>query len=166
MLEDLFLMLAEEFSDLPNFSEIMRITVRLLTAAVLGGALGYERERMEKDAGMRTHMLVAVGTAIFMVGPLEAAVSMNDMSRVMQGVIQGIGFLGAGAIIIGSATRRTKGLTTAASVWATAGVGMAAGIGMGFTAILSTLVLLFILAVLPHIYPGSKRIKKYQEREL
>jgi len=149
--QDYWQVIVSEFSDIPASSEALRIIIRLLVAAILGGLLGYERELREKDAGIRTHMLVAVGTALFIVGPLQAGANLNDMTRVMQGVVQGIGFLGAGAIIIGTSTRRTRGLTTAAGIWATAGIGMAAGLGMEVTAILSTFVLLFILAFLPYI---------------
>lgn len=157
MWQDILQVITSEFSDVPDISEALRIIIRLSMAGLLGGLLGYEREFREKDAGMRTHMLVSVGTALFVIGPLQAGASINDMTRVMQGVVQGIGFLGAGAIIIGTATRKTKGLTTAASIWATAGIGMAAGLGMEATAIISTLVLLFILACLPYLFPGQKK---------
>jgi putative Mg2+ transporter-C (MgtC) family protein len=76
-----------------------------------------------------------------------------DLSRVLQGVVQGIGFLGAGAIIVRSAQREIEGLTTAASIWATAGIGVLAGLGMEVTALLSTAIVLVILAAVPHISP-------------
>ncbi|MBP6986365.1 MAG: MgtC/SapB family protein [Alphaproteobacteria bacterium] len=152
-----------EFSDLKDLDEVVRMIVRLLVAAFLGGALGYERERNAKDAGIRTHMLVAVGTAIFVMVPLETGANVNDVTRVLQGIVQGIGFLGAGAIIVGTASQRTRGLTTAAGIWSTAGVGVAAGLGMESTAVLSTLLLLFILSVVPYV---SKTIrKKHHELE-
>lgn len=113
--------------------------------------MGYEREQKSRSAGVRTHMLVAVGAAIFMIGPTQAGMSLGDLSRVIQGTIQGIGFLGAGAIIIGTATRRVQGLTTAASIWATAGIGVAAGLGIEATAILSTIIVLFVLTIVPLI---------------
>lgn len=156
MWQEVLDVITSEFSDLQAFSGALRVIIRLFVAAFLGGLLGYERERQAKDAGVRTHMLVAVGTALFIIGPLQAGATLNDMTRVMQGVVQGIGFLGAGTIIIGSATRRTKGLTTAASISATAGIGMVAGLGMEATAILSTFILLFILAFVPYIIPRLK----------
>ncbi len=151
--------LSSEFSDLAQFDDAFRVFIRLVVAGVLGGLLGYEREKKSKDAGIRTHMLVAVGSALFIIGPIFSGTTINDMSRVIQGIIQGIGFLGAGAIIMGTSTTRTKGLTTAASIWATAGVGMIAGLGMEATAILSTLILLVILGFLPTSLLKTKRKK-------
>ena len=83
-------------------------------------------------------MLVAVGAAIFMIGPTQAGMSLGDLSRVIQGTIQGIGFLGAGTIILGTTTQRVRGLTTAASIWTAAGIGIASGLGMEATAAFSS----------------------------
>ncbi|MFT6099159.1 MAG: putative Mg2+ transporter-C (MgtC) family protein [Arenicella sp.] len=80
---------------------------------------------------------------------MQAGMQINDMSRVLQGIVQGIGFLGAGAIVIGTMSQRTQGLTTAAGVWATAAVGMLAGLGLESTAVLVTIFVLIILAFLP-----------------
>ena len=151
MLQEIWSTVVVEFSDIPDVASVTRITVRILVAAVLGGILGYEREQKSRSAGVRTHMLVAVGAAIFMIGPTQAGMSLGDLSRVIQGTIQGIGFLGAGAIIIGTATRRVQGLTKAASIWATAGIGVAAGLGIEATAILSTIIVLFVLTIVPLI---------------
>jgi len=149
MLQEVWSTLASEFSDITDVATATRIAVRILVAGLLGGVLGYDRARKERSAGIRTHMLVAVGTAIFMLGPTQAGMPLGDLSRVIQGVVQGIGFLAAGAIIIGTAARQARGLTTAASVWAAAGIGVAAGIGMEVTAILATATVYFILAVVP-----------------
>ncbi len=157
MLEEIGAVILEEFSDVPDVESVMRIVLRLLIAGILGGLLGYERERRGKSAGIRTHMLVAVGAAIFILVPQQAGASINDITRVLQGVIQGVGFLGAGAIIVGNATEKSRGLTTAAGVWVTAGIGMVAGLGMLTTAILSTLVVLLILLVAPLL---AKRVIK------
>jgi putative Mg2+ transporter-C (MgtC) family protein len=140
-----------EFSDISDPSQLTRVFIRLTVAVVLGGLLGYERELRGRSAGLRTHMLVALGAALFVLVPLEAGISTNDLSRVLQGVIAGIGFLGAGAIIKLSQAEEIKGLTTAASVWLTAAIGIAAGLGRETTAVLSTLFALFILAVLRRI---------------
>ncbi|MCB5204639.1 MgtC/SapB family protein [Neorhizobium sp. T786] len=121
-------------------------------AAVLSGILGYERERKGRNAGVRTHMLVAVGAALFVIGPLQSGMEIGDLSRVLQGIVQGIGFLGAGAIIVRSAQREIEGLTTA-SIWATAGIGVLAGLGLETTAVLSTVIVLIILAAVPHLLP-------------
>lgn len=149
--------LREEFSDISDPAQVTRVCVRLLVAALLGGLLGYERESRGISAGLRTHMLVAVGSAIFVLVPLEAGVSQADLSRVLQGVVTGVGFLGAGAIIKLNQEQEIKGLTTAASVWLTAAIGVAAGMGREMTAILSALLALFILAVLRRRSGSEKR---------
>lgn len=152
--EEIWSTLVSEFSDVPDVSTITRITLRLVIAAVLGGVLGYERERKGRSAGVRTHMLVAVGAALFVIGPMQSGMPIADMSRVLQGIVQGIGFLGAGAIMVRSAQRRqVEGLTTAANIWATAGIGVIAGLGLEATAVLSTVIVLIILAAVPIVLP-------------
>ncbi len=138
-----------EFTDIPDVAQITRITVRLLVAALLGGLLGYEREQRGKSAGVRTHMLVAIGAALFVLIPQQAGATSADLTRVLQGLIAGVGFLGAGAIISGTKQVETRGLTTAAGIWVTAAIGIAAGMGRESTAVLSTLIALFILSVVP-----------------
>jgi putative Mg2+ transporter-C (MgtC) family protein len=91
--------LSAEFADLADIGEATQVTARLLVAAVLGGLLGLERELQGKAAGLRTHMLVAMGATLFVLVPQMAGMGIADLSRVIQGVIQGIGFLGAGAIM-------------------------------------------------------------------
>jgi putative Mg2+ transporter-C (MgtC) family protein len=143
--------LISEFSDVPDASQVTRIVLRLVIAALLGGLLGYERERHGKAAGVRTHMLVALGAALFVLVPKEAGVSGADLTRVIQGIVAGIGFLGAGAIIKGSAEESVKGLTTAAGIWLTAAIGIACGLGRESTAVLSALLAFVILALVPHL---------------
>jgi putative Mg2+ transporter-C (MgtC) family protein len=140
----------QEFSDLGNAEDITRMVLRLLVAVILGGLLGYERESVGASAGLRTHMLVALGSAMFVLIPLQAGMQIQDLSRVLQGVTAGIGFLGAGAILKQSERNDIKGLTTAASVWLAAAVGIAAGMGREATAVLSTLLAIVILAILRH----------------
>ena len=136
-----------EFSDLGDPSDITRVCVRLLVATVLGAVLGFERESVGAPAGLRTHMLVSLGSALFILVPLQAGMSLEDMSRVLQGVTAGIGFLGAGAIIK-LQNEGIKGLTTAAGIWLTAAVGVAAGMGLEATAVLSAMFGLVILSLL------------------
>ena len=141
-----------EFSDMPDATQITRITLRLLVAAILGGLLGYEREVQGKSAGVRTHMMVAIGAALFVLIPQQAGASTADLTRVLQGLTAGVGFLGAGTIIMGTRKVETRGLTTAAGIWVTAAIGVAAGMGRESTAVLSTFLSLFVLSVIPWIY--------------
>jgi putative Mg2+ transporter-C (MgtC) family protein len=143
---EVWMTIQQEFSDLGDASSVTQVVMRLGLALILGGVLGFEREMAGRDAGLRTHMLVAVGAALFMVVPLQAGFSQDNMSRVLQGLVSGVGFLGAGAIIKLSAEREVRGLTTAASLWFSAGVGVAAGLGHEATAILSVALALAILA--------------------
>ncbi|UVW30353.1 MgtC/SapB family protein [Massilia sp. H6] len=144
----------QEFSDLGSPEEITRVCLRLLVAVALGGILGYERETVGASAGLRTHMLVSLGAALFVLIPLQAGMQLGDMSRVLQGVTAGIGFIGAGAIMKHSSKNDIRGVTTAASVWLTAAVGIAAGMGREATAVLSALFALVILSLLRH---GTKQ---------
>lgn len=140
-----------EFSDLKDVSEITTLVIRLLMAALLGGILGFEREQRGKAAGIKTHMLVAIGSALFVLIPQQAGLSEQELSRVMQGIIAGIGFLGAGAILKGHDEKDLKGLTTAAGIWLTAAIGVAAGLGRESSAILCTLLALAILVAMPKV---------------
>lgn len=143
--------LQSEFSDAPDAEQVTRILTRLLLAGVLGGVLGYERESRGKAAGVRTHMLVAMGAALFVLVPALGGMAVADMSRVIQGVVTGVGFLGAGAIIKHRSEEDVQGLTTAAGIWMTAAIGVACGLGRESTALLSTLLALAVLVVLPRL---------------
>lgn len=159
MWQEIWNTVLSEFSDVPDAEQVTRITLRLLVAAVLGGLLGYEREQQGKSAGVRTHMMVAMGAALFVLIPQQAGASSADLSRVLQGLIAGVGFLGTGAIIMGNREVATRGLTTAASLWVTAAIGVAAGMGRESTAVLSTLIALLILSVVPWIYRTKNQNK-------
>ena len=140
-----------EFSDATDVEQITRILTRLVLAAMLGGVLGYERENRGKAAGIRTHMLVAMGSALFVLVPQQAGMTVPDLSRVIQGIVAGIGFLGAGAIVKNRGEDDVQGLTTAAGVWMTAAIGVACGLGRESTALLSTILTLIILAGVPKL---------------
>jgi putative Mg2+ transporter-C (MgtC) family protein len=114
---------------LPSLDQAVVVIVRLVAAALLGGVLGAERESEGKAAGLRTHMLVALGAALFVVGPRQAGFSEGDLGRIVQGVAAGIGFIGAGTILKLTHREEIKGLTTAASIWFTAAIGIVAGVG-------------------------------------
>jgi putative Mg2+ transporter-C (MgtC) family protein len=144
---------ASEFSDLPDLEQFVRLLVRLVLSALLGGLLGLERELHGKAAGVRTHMLVSLGAALFVLVPQQAGMDPADLSRVIQGVVAGVGFLCAGTILKignGSATvgdDHVKGLTTAAGLWLTAAIGIASGLGREMTALLTTLLAIGILSL-------------------
>lgn len=140
--------IVSEFSDITDLNEMVVILLRLSLATLLGAAIGYEREQRGKDAGLRTHMLVSLGAAIFIIVPVTSEMDSADVSRVMQGIVSGVGFLGAGAIIKQGKDLSITGLTTAASIWVAAAIGISAGYGREATAVASTLVALFVLAVL------------------
>src|SRR5205085_6243353 len=107
----------------------MRVAVRLLVAVLIGGVVGFEREREGKAAGIRTHMLVSLGAALLTLACLEAGFKSADMSRVVQGLVTGIGFLGAGTILKTNDEHHIRGLTTAASIWMTMSLGVAVALG-------------------------------------
>jgi putative Mg2+ transporter-C (MgtC) family protein len=138
-----------EFSDLPDLEALTRVVMRLLIAALLGGMLGLQREYHGKEAGVRTHMLVAIGSALFVLVPLQAGADTADLSRVIQGVVAGVGFLCAGTIlkISGSGDEQVRGLTTAAGIWLTAAIGIAVGLGREMTGVLCTVLALAVLAL-------------------
>ena len=136
---------------MPDARQLARIVIRLLVAMLLGAIVGVQREQTGKPAGLRTHMLVALGAALFVLASLEAGMDSADLSRVIQGLATGIGFIGGGAILKLSEEREIKGLTTAAGVWMTAAMGVAAGLGRIWMALLSALLTWFILAVVGRI---------------
>lgn len=140
---------------LPDPATATVIVARLLVAIVLGGMLGLEREAKGRAAGLRTHILVCIGSALFVMAPLLAGVSQADVTRVMQGIVSGIGFLGAGAILKLDHEERVQGLTTAAGIWAAAAIGMAVGMGMHLLALASTVAALLVVSLLPRLLPDK-----------
>ena len=139
--------LVAEFTDIRELEDITRIALRLMVAALLGGLLGLERERARKSAGLRTHMLVSLGSALFVLVSLESGMDPDALSRVVQGVVAGIGFLCAGAILKSAEEDQVRGLTTSAGLWMTAAIGLCAGLGREGLAVLSTLLALGILSM-------------------
>ena len=128
---------------------------RILLAALAGGAVGLDRELRNKPAGLRTHILVSVGVALFIMVPLVLSPNgAEPTSRVIQGVAAGIGFLGAGEILrnpsLTDGSTRVQGLTSAAAIWVAAGLGAAAGCGFWQLVVLGTVTTLVVLSlVLP-----------------
>jgi putative Mg2+ transporter-C (MgtC) family protein len=130
----------------------------LAVALVLGAAIGYEREIKEHSAGMRTLALVSIGSALFTIVSAYGFLALLsiprlvlDPTRIASYIVAGIGFLGAGTIFLSSQSEKVKGLTTAATIWVVAAVGLACGAGMLLEAVVTTVLVLFILVVLPFI---------------
>jgi putative Mg2+ transporter-C (MgtC) family protein len=132
------------------------LLLRLVVAALLGAVLGWERESAHKPAGLRTHMLVAIASALFTVLAELAATSFpgedggirSDPIRVIQAVAVGIGFLGSGVIFVSRTSDTVRGLTTAASIWATAAIGVAVGLQHYVLGIGATILLMLVLRVM------------------
>jgi putative Mg2+ transporter-C (MgtC) family protein len=150
-----FQAIQEEFQDFADISRLVHIAIRLLLATLLGGVLGFQREKVGKSAGLRTHMLVTLGTAFYVLVPQLEGMPLSDMSRVIQGVVTGIGFLGAGAILKLTDEKEIHDLTTAASIWLAAAVGIAVGFGRVGTAVIATL---FAFVVLEFLMRLEKKI--------
>ncbi len=137
---------------------------RVVIAMALGAVLGWERQATGKQAGLRTHMLVALGAALFVAlgeamvvrfDTTDTTVRLDPM-RIVEAVVTGVSFLGAGTIFVSRGKReRVRGLTTAASIWATAGVGLAAGLGRYVLAVGTTAAVLLILKGLIHVEPDE-----------
>ena len=140
--------------------EFLRAIVRLAAAVVLGGLIGWERERSRRPAGLRTHILVTLGCAAFMMLGMEVAErTKGDPTRIVQGIAMGVGFLGAGAILKLPGERRVEGLTTAGSIWTASSAGVAVGAGWIILAAVITTLTLGVLLILHrlehHPSPGE-----------
>ena len=133
---------------LPDARQFTRVLIRLLASALLGAVIGLQRERIGKPAGLRTHILVALGTTTAVLACSGFGMNSDGLSRVIQGIVTGIGFIGAGSILKIDEERDIRGLTTAAGVWMTAAVGVAVGLGALGLALLGTALTLIVLSVL------------------
>jgi len=145
------IILEEMLSGLPDGRQMVSLVTRLLTAMILGALVGAQRESLGKPAGLRTHILVAMGGALFVLAPLEAGMELDGVSRVIQGMVTGIGFIGAGAILKLHDKREIEGLTTAAGIWMTAAIGIAAGLGRWGLALVSTILTWITLSIIGKI---------------
>jgi putative Mg2+ transporter-C (MgtC) family protein len=150
------------------FTQNSEIIIRLLVAVGLGLLIGVERLFMHKEAGMKTHALVSLGAAVFVI--ISELISIKYMSiggfdptRIASQIIVGIGFLGAGSIILEGS--RLKGLTTAGGLWVTAGIGMAAGFGFYGVAIFTTLLVLFVFVVVTILEKPIRKISDDIDKE-
>jgi putative Mg2+ transporter-C (MgtC) family protein len=160
--------LHEVIPGVPDAKYLARVLVRLAVAAVFGGLIGVERQLDNKRDGMRTHMLVSLGAALFTLVGIESLVTGDvksaDISRIVQGVAAGVGFLGAGTILKLSDQHDIRGLTSAASIWLTAAVGMAVGAGWLWPALISVGFAWFILYVLRFTEKWHKAKKAAAEK--
>lgn len=132
---------------LQDRQHLLRVAIRLAAAMILGGIIGIQRERSGKAAGFRTHMMVCLGTAVFVITCSSVGMQFDAVSRVIQGLVTGIGFIGAGTILKLEGEEEIKGLTTAAGIWMTAAIGITIGLGAVGVGIISTALALVILAL-------------------
>jgi putative Mg2+ transporter-C (MgtC) family protein len=148
------------YSGLPDGAQLLRVGLRLLAAIVVGTLIGLQRERSGKAAGLRTHMLVALGTTLFVVSALESGMASDPISRVIQGLITGIGFLGAGTIMKIERARVIHGLTTAAGIWMTAAVSITIGLGQIGIGLIAGVLAWVVLAVVDRfeVHPHGRGI--------
>lgn len=150
---------------LPGADESERVIIRLFAAMVLGAVVGIQRERAGKPAGLRTHMLVAMGTALFVMACSSARMDLDGLSRVIQGIATGIGFIGTGAILKQTDKLEVHGLTTAAGIWMTAAVGVGVGLGrIGLSAI-SVILAWIVLALLAYVEIKVEAVKSARESQ-
>jgi putative Mg2+ transporter-C (MgtC) family protein len=134
-----------------NLSPWLEMILRFLLAVALGAGIGFQRERAGKTAGVRTHILVSSGAALFtLVSIYGFSDAVIDISRVAAGVVVGVGFIGAGVILRGQREEEVAGLTTAATIWITAAIGLAAGAGMYLVSVIATAIIIGVL-LLPKI---------------
>ena len=126
------------------------MALRLLLAAVLGGVIGFQRERAGKPAGLRTHMLICIGAALFTLVSIFAFSWTSDPSRVAAGVVTGIGFHRCRCYYFSHSDGYVAGLTTAATIWVAAGIGVAVGAGLYIASVVTTAIVLIVL-FMPHI---------------
>jgi putative Mg2+ transporter-C (MgtC) family protein len=135
-----------------GWSDLVRSAARLGVAAALGGLVGLEREHRHRSAGLRTHMLVSLGTASFVLLATDMAQRFHvDPTRVIQGVVQGIGFLAAGTIVKATGDREVQGLTTASGIWAAAAIGLSCGSGWLNLGLVTTAFALCIIVLMRYV---------------
>lgn len=137
----------ELMGGLPDRRQLAYVLIRVIAATLLGGIVGLQRESAGKPAGLRTHMLVSLGTAVVVLAGTGAGMNTDGLSRVIQGIVTGIGFVGAGAILKLNEEREIQGLTTAAGLWMTAAVGVACGVGALGLAVIGTILAVIVLAL-------------------
>jgi putative Mg2+ transporter-C (MgtC) family protein len=140
-----------------NPGDLIPVAMRLLAATLFGAIIGMQRQSVGAAAGLRTHMIVALAATLFVLVPPRVGMSSDDISRVIQGVATGIGFIGGGAILKRTAEREISGLTTAAGLWLTTAVGIAVGLGRVGLAALAVTLTWIILSTLTRVERAVER---------
>jgi putative Mg2+ transporter-C (MgtC) family protein len=135
----------EVFNSVPPAAEVVRVALRMVGSLVIGTVIGLQRELTHKPAGLRTHLLVALGSTLLVVAAVNAGMKSGDVSRVIQGLVTGIGFLGGGTILKLTHEHEIRGLTTAAGIWLTAAASIAVGLGKFVDALIGVLFALIVL---------------------
>src|SRR5438552_923362 len=134
-------------SGLRDSRQLAHVIIRLVAATLFGAIVGIQRESTRKPAGLRTHILVSLATAAFVISCSSIGMSLDGLSRVIQGIVTGIGFIGAGSILKLGEQHEIRGLTTAANVWMTAAIGVTVGLGNLGIGLMNTILALIILAL-------------------
>ena len=144
---------------LTNHDHLLRVFIRLFAAILLGGLLGLQRVSARKPSGLRTHTLICLGTTGLLLSCSAAALSLDGASRVIQGIVTGIGFIGAGSILKLSEEHLIAGLTVSARLWTTAAVGIAVGLGQIGIALIMAVLTILVFAVLAAL---ERRTEKHR----
>ena len=139
--------LGQEAGRLADPAELVQGVLRLIVAAAAGAVIGWQRQLAGKNAGLRIHMLVSIGAALLILAPLTAGVPVANITRVIQGVAEGLGFIGGGVILKLTEKQEVRGLTTAAGLWMTAALGVSAGLGRYLLVLIGAALAWFVLAV-------------------
>jgi putative Mg2+ transporter-C (MgtC) family protein len=150
----------DEMIVVPQWDIASQVILQMIIAAILGGSIGLERLLKGKPAGLRTQMLVCMGSTLVIVVARLDGIPLADISRIINGILTGIGFIGGGVILKITQDREIRGVTTAASIWATAAIGIAVGLGQVWIAVISMLVVWIILSVLGYL---EKHVWKLDE---
>jgi putative Mg2+ transporter-C (MgtC) family protein len=139
---------SELSAGIPDGRQLVVILIRLAASALLGAAIGFERQSAGKAAGLRTHILVTAGSTVFILACFGTKMDADGLSRVIQGIATGIGFVGAGTILKRKSEHDIEGITTAAGIWMTAAIGVTIGLGsLGLALMASVLTLVVLRAV-------------------
>ena len=145
------------FVELPDAQTFWRVSARMVAATVLGGIVGWQRESEGKAAGLRTHMIVSLAASTVVIVCMESAMAIDHLARVIEGILTGVGFIGAGAILKNEAKERIKGLTTAATILLTTVVGITTGLGWLWVSCLIICLALLILMAMARFEPPANK---------